>query len=117
MKTFLSVFLATLVAVMVIFLGLSAKGGGAPLNPPPCTLPFDAIKVHQTIDDECDTEGSELDDGHKLHNRIKNDFCVTGPAVGITATMFRSLQKIIDQKAAAGEVKYGNHDDLPTSRP
>jgi hypothetical protein len=78
--------------------------------------PFDAIKVHQAIDDACDTEGSEPDTGHKLQNRVKNDFCVTGPAVRLTATMFRRLQEIIDQKAADGEVKYGNRKDLPISR-
>jgi hypothetical protein len=99
-----------------LLFGLSGIEAGTPFNPPPCTLPFDAIKVHQAIDDACDTEGSEPDTGHKLQNSVKNHFCATGPPVHITAAMFRSLQKIIDQKAAAGEVKYGNRKDLPTSR-
>ena len=104
-------------ALLVLLLfGLSGIAAGAAFNPPPCTLPFDAIKVHHPIDDACAIEGSEPDPGHILQNRAKNDFCATGPAVRITASMFRRLQEIIDQKAAAGEVKYGNRFHMPPSR-
>jgi hypothetical protein len=57
---------------------------------PACTLPFDAISVHRSIDKTCVIEGtSRPEDGaleaNKEQNRAKNNFCATGRAVTVAA--------------------------------
>jgi hypothetical protein len=68
-----------------------------------CQLPFENIKKHHAIDDNCDAKGQKDPtdppanvEPHELQNKTKNNFCATAqnPAL-VTFVSFRNLQQKI----------------------
>src|SRR4029453_13804978 len=69
-----------------------------------CHLPFENIKKHHPIDDNCAARGAaEANDSPEgLQNLAKNNFCAATPTLGpalVTFISFKKLQQKLDQKA------------------
>jgi hypothetical protein len=86
-----------------------------------CTLPFETIAKHRTIEDTCAahgdaplTGGSANDSAHALQNLAKNNFCATGTPELVTFISFKRLQQKLDKKVS--EAKAWNQFHLPADR-
>jgi hypothetical protein len=84
-----------------------------------CQLPFENIKKHHPIDDNCAAHGSaEANDSPEgLQNLAKNNLCAPTPTPGpalVTFISFKKLQQKLDQKAP--EAKHWSAQHLPASR-
>jgi hypothetical protein len=86
-----------------------------------CQIPFETIKKHRAIDDNCTASGigdrtdpQENVKPHELQNLAKNNFCATGTPALVTFTSFRKLQQKLYQKAP--EAKKWNRKHLPEDR-
>ena len=86
-----------------------------------CQLPFENIKKHRTIDDNCSARGEvpvqpvdPNDPAHGLQNLAKNNFCATGTPALVTFISFKKLQQKLDQKAP--EAKTWGRGHLPEDR-
>jgi hypothetical protein len=69
-----------------------------------CQLPFENIKKHHAIDDNCAARGAaEANDSPEgLQNLAKNNFCAAIPTPGpalVTFVSFKKLQQKLDKKA------------------
>ena len=109
---FTAVYTSLLVAI-----GLAGAQGLTPN----CTLPFQTISKHHTIDDNCAARGEvpdppvdQNDPAHALQNQAKNNFCATGTPALVTFTSFKKLQQKLDAKVP--EAKHWTRDKLPTDR-
>jgi len=86
-----------------------------------CQLPFENIKKHHPIDDNCAARGevpdppvAANDPAHALQNQAKNNFCATGTPALVTFTSFKKLQQKLDTKVP--EAKHWTRDKLPADR-
>ena len=84
---------------------------------PGCTLPFDDIAEHHTIDAICDNDGSATQAGQVAQNEQKNNFCAAGTPALITRHSFLGLQAKSDELGITGtpEDRSGLHDVYTTS--
>jgi len=104
-------------SLLVAVRSLSAQG-----LVPNCTLPFENIKKHHPIDDNCGARGEADADPdpnnvepHALQNQAKNNFCdTTGNPSLVTFISFTKLQQKLDQKVPAA--KTWNREHLPPDR-
>lgn len=84
-----------------------------------CQLPFENIKKHHAMDDNCAARGAaEANDSPEgLQNLAKNNFCAAIPTPGpalVTFVSFKKLQQKLDKKAP--EAKHWNAQHLPANR-
>jgi hypothetical protein len=86
-----------------------------------CTLPFETMPKHRTIEDTCAahgdaplTGGSANDSAHALQNLAKNNFCATATPELVTFISFKRLQQKLDKKVS--EAKAWNQFHLPADR-
>jgi hypothetical protein len=107
----------------VVCTSLLVAGGSVSAEPftVECQLPFETIKEHHSIDDNCAahgnaplTGGSASDSAHALQNVAKNNFCATGIPALVTFISFKKLQQKLDQKAP--EAKHWSGLHLPGNR-
>ena len=106
-----AVFLLTSLALI----SFAARDGRGQKIEPGCTLPFDAIKEEQDIDDTCPSEGSAKTAKARAQNHAKNNFCAQGPPVNVTYQTFVRLQAVAEQKKipfGAPNVYPDDRDDL-----
>jgi hypothetical protein len=73
------------------------------------TLPFETIKKHRPIDDDCDVAGNATPTNHQAQNRAKNNFCVAGTPALATVFTFQHLQS--DVEAVLKPLKTAMPDD------
>jgi len=91
---------------------LTSKPVSAAAFETPCPLPYDAIKKHHAIDDQCDSSGSHSNDKQARQNGAKNNYCAEGPAALVTQLSFRRLQA----KTIALHIPQGAEGHFPSPR-
>src|SRR5437870_1077399 len=69
---------------------------------PPCTLPFDAIKVKHPFDTKCGIGGTGTDPAKLLQNRVKNNFCAAGTPTAVSFQQLLTLQRQVESPAVLG---------------
>jgi hypothetical protein len=108
-------------ACAVVYTSLLVAVGSVSAEPftVECQLPFENIKNHHSIDDNCAARGSAgaNDSPEGLQNLAKNNLCAATPAPGpalVTFISFKKLQQKLDQKTP--EAKHWNAQHLPAKR-
>jgi hypothetical protein len=79
---------------------------------PGCGLPFRGIAQERPIDRNCAASGSAKLAGLRLQDKLKNNFCASGPPIGLDFDDFVHLQREVEKK----QVQFGSETTLMTDR-
>src|SRR5882672_3431089 len=79
---------------------------------PGCGLPFRGIAQERPIDRNCAASGSAKLAGLRLQDKLKNNFCASGPPMGLDFDDFAHLQREVEKK----KVQFGSETTLMTDR-